>query len=590
VIAAYPDLEMGHFFLGLAAYQIEDYATARRAFEQAMTLHPERAETRAYQAAMAVAEEDYQRAVSLLNRELVTRFPPSQPEIRNLLALTYLAAGEPSKAIDQCQEALRRVPNFVDARVTKARALQALGRDDQALTEYREALDTVDRWRAAESLVAANIARGQRPEDNTEEVLYERYGKVEEFVRERGMWPALNKEVATLCARMGRFAEARNYLRRALNRYYYGNPNDADALTQIGMITYAEALKRLQGGELFSPWNMLQAAARVFNNAIDKDPDFSDAYRGLGLVYTTEATQFREEMAAEIMPHTLADAIEEFEEAIKADPSNAAAWRDMAEAQRLDGLLEEALNSATRALALADPQRQTEEWVKAQVEVANCLLAQGLSAQALRAAQRALERDPVNVPALLAAGKAHTALKQYDEARKAYYAVVEAEPENVEARVLMGDLFRETGSWMSARRRYQEALDLLPRAELLRVSEQKGRLLHLIGSCYLHEGYHAKAIQYLSQSLGLQPGNYVAQKELADAYAAVKRYDAAEAALRIALNLSPSLSEDAEIYNRLGRLAESRGLPHAAYRNYLLALRADPQNALAREKTEALER
>jgi len=590
VTQTYPRFEMGFFFLGLAAYQSADYRAAVRALETALQLQPERSETRSYLAAIALSEEDYQRAARLLSEEIITRFPPSIPEVRNVLATAYLAAGDPKAAAAQCRSALREQPNYVEARYNLGRALVAREEYVEALEEYKAALNTIYDWRSAESRASAQMTSGRRPPELTEETVYESYHFAAEFVREKGLWSSLYKAMGDACAAAELYEDARNFYRRALLRTHHGDPDDPDAHTRIGMCTYKEALKRLEGGDVFSPWNLLQAARAHFEEAIDREPTYAEAYCGLGLVFLTEATRYREGMAEEIVPHSLSDAVEQFQEAIDADPNNVAAWVDLAQAQRLDGQYGQALVSATRALSLADPRKQPQQWVRAQTEVAQCLYGLGRFEEAVLAAQRALQVDKTYAPAFIVAGKAEIALRKYGDAMDSLTVASHRDPRNVEVRALLGDVLRELASWVRARQRYKEALDLLPKAEMSLLAGQRSRLLFLIGDCYLREHNFARALEFLNQSLSLDPGNYLAEKDLADAYLGLKRYDAAEAALEIALDLSPSLVEDGEIFVRLAQLAEKRGLAHQAYRNYLAALRADPQNPVARAQLEALEK
>ncbi len=590
VTQANPDLEMAHFFLGLAAYQSVDYPTAARAFDTALQLAPGRSESREYLAQIALTEEDYARASQLLTEEIITRFPPSLPEIRNLLAVTYIAAADPRAAVAQCRAALREQPTYVEAMYNLGRALAAMDEYDEAIKEFRAALTTIYDWRSVEGRASGEMAGGRRSATLTEEVIYERYRFAAEFVREKGLWPSLYKAMGEACVGAGRYEDARNYYGRALLRAHHGDPDDADARTRIGMCTYQQALQHLEQGELFTPWDMLHAARRQFEEAIDRQPGYSEAYRGVGLVLLAQATYYRVGMALDITPPSFADAADRLREAIEADPQNVAGWTDLARAQRMDGGYQDALVSATRALSLADPKKQAKEWVRAQTEVAYCLQGMGRFEEALLAAQRAIQADKTYAPAFVASGLAETALGKYGDALSSFTVASYRDPRSVEARVHMGDVLRQLESWVRARREYQKALDMLPEAEMARVSGERSRLCYLIGSCHLRENNYTRAVEFLNKSLALDPGNYLAEKDLADSYLALKRYDAAKAALNIAHELSPSLAEDSQIFTRLGQLEEKRGLPHEAYRYYLQAVAADAENATARGRVEALEK
>ena len=600
----YPRFELAHFFLGQSQYEVSQAASAKGdaetarsalklaqgAFQAARDLEPDRSQTRAYLASIALSEEQFRRAVDLLSEEIVTRMPPSMAEIRNVLAVTYLKGGDAAGAIAECRRALREQPNYVEARFNMGLALATQGKHQDALDEYSRALVTISEWRSAESRLAGAMASGRRSTELTEETIYERYRFAEDFVREKGMWPVLYKAAGDACAAMGHYEDARNFYRRSLVRQRGGNPQDPDARTRIGMCTYKQALALLEQGELFTPWSLLQSSRRQFEEAIDFRSDYSEAYRGLGLVYLTEATRYREGMAAEIEPHLLTDAVEQFDKAVTYGPDNVQAWVDLAWAYRLNNEYDYGLNYATRALSLADPIKQTSAWVRAQTEVAHCLYGLGRFEEAVIAAQRAIQVDKTHAPAFIVEGMAEAALGRLGEALDSFTVATYRDPRSVEARMHLGDVLRTMGSWVRARGAYQRALDLLPKAELARVSAERARLLYLVGDCYLREHNLNRAVESLNEALSLDPGNYLAEKDLADAYLALNRYDAADRALGIALDLSPSLAEDAEIYVRLGQLAETRGLPHEAYKQYLLALRADATNPVAKTRLEALEK
>ncbi|HEV2246958.1 MAG TPA: tetratricopeptide repeat protein [Terriglobia bacterium] len=178
------------------------------------------------------------------------------------------------------------------------------------------------------------------------------------------------------------------------------------------------------------------------------------------------------------------------------------------------------------------------------------LVASLLSAQSV-----GLARKSQHAKELMAAGK-------FEEAIPIYRELVRAVPGNPGLITNLGLALDMSGDMQDATREYEAAFKLDPNYY---------PVLLLLGTAYLDLGQPAKAIDPLERSLRVQPDNFDAQEELAEALLSLGRLDDAAHRFR---ELSQSNPNNAKVWYGLGLCYE--GL---AQRNFDLLARVSPGSA-----------
>jgi TolA-binding protein len=162
--AAHPALETAWTYLGDVCFALNDMPAARAAYEQSLADHPRgRLAARArYGLARTLAVSgDRDRALRLL-RELVRQGGPEWVDRAWLqIGSIELAAGRPTEAVEALTSVERAVPDSPlkgEARLRRARALDRLGRADEAARLLRElAADPTNPLAPQASLEVATI-------------------------------------------------------------------------------------------------------------------------------------------------------------------------------------------------------------------------------------------------------------------------------------------------------------------------------------------------------------------------------------------------------------------------------------------------
>jgi aspartate beta-hydroxylase len=122
-------------------------AEAERAYEAALEKDPRNVEALNVVALAALRSGRTQRALDLLERAVSAA--PDDPMTRHHLGRAYEAAPDLRKAADAQAEAVRLEPAFFIARLHLASCLERLGRQQEALVQYKRTLDDAQgqgRW------------------------------------------------------------------------------------------------------------------------------------------------------------------------------------------------------------------------------------------------------------------------------------------------------------------------------------------------------------------------------------------------------------------------------------------------------------
>lgn len=181
--------------------------------------------------------------------------------------------------------------------------------------------------------------------------------------------------------------------------------------------------------------------------------------------------------------------------------------------------------------------------------------------------ERALAIDPAYFPAIASLAALDLSEKKPDAARKRFEDLLRTDPKNYRPMLALAGLLQRTGGSPQEIAGYignavkASPSEALPRLQLvnqhLAVGDFKAaltaaqeavaalpanrELIHALGRAQLASGDFQQAVSSFSKLAAMQPNSPLAQLGLADAYTGLKSYDAAERALKRAIEISPKL-------------------------------------------------
>ena len=370
-----------------------------------------------------------------------------------------------------------------------------------------------------------------------------------------------------MCA-SGRFAEALALVQPLLDA---GDPRAQTALVLNAAATASLALGRLADAE------------RLWRRAIAMQPDFAEAYSGLGILLKTQgrhedaASTFRALLALradDAHAHNnlgtvlyamgrRADAEAAWRRAIALQPGHAEAHGNLGVVLQDEGRLHEAEAAWRAALALRP------DHARSHTALGNVLRALGRHDDAAAAYHRALALNPRDADALGQLGALLHASGRFADAELAFRLAIAVRPAHAETHLNLGAVLMALARPNEAAAAYRVALS--HRADYAQAHYNLGIALHALERLPEAEAAYRRAI-------ACQPTLVQAHNNLGCVLRAQDRLADAADAFRGALAVGADL---AEAHNNLGGVLKELGqLPQAeaAYRR-ALALRADYADA-----------
>ena len=298
-------------------------------------------------------------------------------------------------------------------------------------------------------------------------------------------------------------------------------------------------------------------AVGLFEQAIDKDPNFALAYTGLAdsslLMYgetkesvwaqkATLSAQQAERLSSSLPEVHLSlgsvysttgkntQAVTELKRALELAPNSDEAYRNLGDAYSRSGQTDEAIAAFQKAVAA-----NSYNWSN-HISLGNAYLGLGDNAKALPEFQKVIEIAPDNpmgyeglgsvnlrqgkwgeaIPqyqkALALApdsatysnlGTAYFWLKNYDQATKMYEKAVEMTPNSEELLGNLGDAYRWSGHSDQAANAYGKAISLA--FQQLQVNPRSASIMGDLGLLYAKKGDAANALQYTNQARAINP-------------------------------------------------------------------------------------
>ena len=200
----------------------------------------------------------------------------------------------------------------------------------------------------------------------------------------------------------------------------------------------------------------------------------------------------------------------------------------------------ESLEVYTRAAAIAPP---TGDDLK--VVGLNYVLLDDYN-DAIRWLERAVQFDPKNRDAWYYLGRAYYTKAQLVEARKAFLAVLDLDPQDAKAENNLGLIFETSGQPSAAIEAYQKAIAWQEKSP--NPSEQPYVNL---GNLLLEQGQGKEAVVLLEKAIQLAPDNAFCRMKLGVAYRQVGRLEDSRRQLEKATQLEP---DNPATHYQLGRL------------------------------------
>jgi len=347
------------------------------------------------------------------------------------------------------QGVIGRVPNFAPAQRDLALTLHALGRSEQAVQHYQQALrlDPADR---GARLNLANLHMDQRNFLEAERML-------RTLLALDPRMPGLHERLGYAVQQQGRAADAAQLLETAL------------AARPSAETAYNLGVARQALGDS-------DAARVVFEQAVQLRSDYAPSLHALGKLALRDSD-----------PQAAYDWLLR---ATDADPGNALARNDFGVACLQLRRFEEARENLDLAIAL-DPQHPNARFNRALVEIE--------SRQYERAEQRFREMisvEPQNAEAHAGLGSTLQLAGRFEEAAASFRLALELAPQLPEALNNLGMVLQELGEFELAARQFEAALARRPGLVQARSN---------LGLAYLDLKRVDEALQCFEQALALNP-------------------------------------------------------------------------------------
>ena len=220
-----------------------------------------------------------------------------------------------------------------------------------------------------------------------------------------------------------------------------------------------------------------------------------------------------------------------FEQAIDKDPNFALAYTGLADSSiRMYGETKDGVWAQKATLSARQAERLSNNLPEVLISLGSVYAATGQNTQAITELKRALALAPNSDEAYRSLGDAYALSGQSDEAISAYQNAVAANPYFWANHVALGNAYFKRGDTAKAAAEYQKVTELAPDNSLAYQN---------IGAVYLREGLWSEAIPYLQKSLSITP-DADAYSNLGTAYFFLKNYDPATKNYEKAVEMTPN--------------------------------------------------
>lgn len=533
-----------------ARHQLKDNIGARADAERAVQVAPTNEDAIAVLSALALRAGDGALAVSLVS-DAVTKAPASI-DLRRILASVYLSTDQAEKAEEQMRKIIALEPSEMPPRMQLASHLAQARKLDEAQRVLEDAVRDLPHKNEAK-LALVDFITTQRSREQGEKTL-------RDFITREPNNEDLRLGLGTLLQRGGATQEAMATYREIILR-------DGTRPKGLAARDRIAALEIAQGHDDEAKKLVEEVLAR---SARDNDALIMRANMALAHGDPTSA-------------------IVDLRAVLGDQPKSVTLLRLLARAylaKREPALAEGALRSAMDA---------APEDVSSRIELAQFLIQTDRASQAVAVLEETVRRSPGDTQAREALVHAYIANRDLTSARTAAEDLKRLRPDSAQAYYLAGLIAHDQNRPDESDKNLERALELQPAAldiltSLTRFSLERGRdtvaiarlqhsverdpknvqLLDLLGGTYLEAKDLTHATETLTRAVTLDPGSWVAYRDLAqvrlaadDANGAVRNY---ETALRLAPTQARVATELAGLYEKQGRIDSAIACYDALYK------------------------
>jgi tetratricopeptide (TPR) repeat protein len=307
----------------------------------------------------------------------------------------------------------------------------------------------------------------------------------------------------------------------ALTRAQLPYWQDSETLFQrMIAVTEGNYLAHYNLGNLYSRQDKLAEAVQQYEAAVRAEPNYAEAQNNLGTVLLRQG-RFDEAIAhhsaaVRIRPEYLyyfnlanalagagrsAEAITDYQQALRLDPNSSAAHHNLGLALQAEGKNEEAMAEFRAALRLQPDYESAEH------NLANRLADAGRLDEAMAHYVAALRLDPNHAESYNGLGICYAMQGKMPEAERQFRESVRLKPDNAGAQSNLANALGAQNKLEEAIPHYQKALQLAP---------QDFQTHFNFGVTLVRQGQRAEAKAHFAEALRLHPDYPEAQKALAE--------------------------------------------------------------------------
>ncbi|WP_144053255.1 tetratricopeptide repeat protein [Xenococcus sp. PCC 7305] len=223
------------------------------------------------------------------------------------------------------------------------------------------------------------------------------------------------------------------------------------------------------------------------------------------------------------------EAILHYQKAIELNPKLVAAYRNLARILTQIGKIEQATSYWLKAVELDAQGLQAGEYL----QLANNLVTQGKTSQAVTCYRRAIQLQPTLIDAYLNLGQVLTTAGELPKALQCYQEAIKYNPQNHQLYFNLGLCFTQQKNWEQAVQCYQQALQ---------IKSDYWEALHNLGGVLGNLQLWSEAITVYRRAIKLKPDVAWSYNDLGLILLQVNRPEEAIAVFRKAVSLKPDFA------------------------------------------------
>jgi serine/threonine-protein kinase len=301
----------------------------------------------------------------------------------------------------------------------------------------------------------------------------------------------------------------------------------------------------------------VNGALQDFQAALAKDPSYSPAYAGLGLLYLVKYQANRDK---QLLDTAFGNAKQAVDLNGQLADSRVSLGRvlvekgeyDKAEAELKQALTVDPLNAGAHR-GLGDVERARKNWTESETFY-----------------KKAIELRPKDWDLFFALGNFYLRQSRYADAEKAFTAVIELAPDCYMGYRNLGGVYHMEGNFAEATANYQKALRIRPTASTYTN----------LGTSLFYQGLYQQSVAAMEKARELGANNYQMWANLGDAYRWTpgnkeKAKGAYQSAIQMVNTELASKPDDAELRSRLALYLAKMGETKEALTNAAAAEKSD---------------